>query len=270
MKRIVDIGRRIELVPLDPHFHDITLALYRQQREGKPVFLVHTYSQIEGARGRVQSIVQAMKTLGGMQETPDGTLCFHCGAGHEMACKRVFLEACKLPYVETGEDSRPDDSVETGRSLLPEIETGKDRSSGSPDPERGDNQPEVETGRSRLRGAIETRRSLLQPRPLQTLDKKSRLTITVDSVGKGVYRVSADGEGRGAARRVAAIASGLMKLGEMERVEDSSDTVAFACGHSHDALVGLLLVRAPNVRVVLREAEMEATRGVLSAPSQQL
>lgn len=224
MKRIVDIGRRIELVPLDPHFHDITLALYRQQREGKPVFLVHTYSRIEGAQERVQSIVQAMKTLGGMQETLDGTLCFHCGAGHEMACKRVFLEACKLPYVESGGDR-------------PEIETGS---------------------------------SLIQPRPLQTLDKKSRLTITVDSIGKGVYRVSADGEGRGAARRVAAIASGLMKLGEMERVGDSSDTVAFACGHSHDALVGLLLVRAPNVRVALREAEMDAARGVLSAPSQQL
>ena len=269
MRRIVDIGRRIELVPIDPDFHDITLALYRQQREGKPVFLVHTYSRIEGAQERVQSIVQAMKTLGGMQETPDGMLCFHCGAGHEMACKRVFLEACKLPYVESGGDSRP------------EIETGRDRSSGSPEPERKDNQPEVETGRSRLRGAIETGRSrlpkaietgssLIQPRPLQTLDKKSRLTITVDSVGKGVYRVSADGEGRGAARRVAAIASGLMKLGEMERVGDSSDTVAFACGHSHDALVGLLLVRAPNVRVALREAEMDAARGVLSAPSQQL
>lgn len=257
MRRIVDIGRRIELVPLDPHFHDITLALYRQQREGKPVFLVHTYSRIEGAQERVQSIVQAMKTLGGMQETPDGMLCFHCGAGHEMACKRVFLEACKLPYVESGGDR-------------PAIETGRDRSSGSPDSERGDNQPEVKTGRARLRGAIETGSSLIQPRPLQTLDKKSRLTITVDSVGKGVYRVSADGEGRGAARRVAAIANGLMKLGEMERVGDSSDTVAFACGHSHDALVGLLLVRAPNVRVALREAEMDAARGVLSAPSQQL
>lgn len=215
MKRIVDIGRRIELVPIDLHFHDITLALYRQQREGKPVFRVHTYSRMEGVQGRVQSIVQAMKTLGGMQETPDGLLCFHCGAGHETACRRVFLEACKPPLVNTG---------------------------GAP----------------------------LQPRPLQTLDKKSRLTITVDSLGKGVYRVSANGEGRGAARRIAAIAGGLMKLGEMEPIGDSRDTVAFACGHPHDALVGLLLVRAPNVRVVFREAEMEAARGVLSAPSQQL
>ncbi len=236
MRRIVDIGRRIELVPIDPHFHDITLALYRQQREGKPVFLVHTYSRVEGAQGRVRAIVQAMKTLGGMQETPDGLLCFHCGAGHEMACRRVFLEACKLPHVENGKAHLSGD-IENGGARLPEVEYEKAR---------------------------------LQPRPLQTLDKKSRLTITVDSVGDGVYRVSADGEGRGAARRVFAIAGGLMKLGEMERVGDSRDTVAFACGCSHDALVGLLLVRAPNVRVVLREAEMEATRGVLSAPSQQL
>lgn len=211
MRRVVDIGRRIELVPIDLHFHDITLALYRQHRDGEPAFLVHTYSQVAGAQERIQSIKQAMQTLGGMQETPDGLLRFHCGAGHETACRRVFLEACKIA---------PNSNVE--------------------------------------------------PRPLQTLDKKSRLTITVDSVGDGVYRVSADGEGRGAARRVAAIAGGLIKLGEMERAGDSSDTVAFACGHSHDALVGLLLIRAPNVRVVLREAEMEAARGVLSAPSQQL
>ena len=61
-----------------------------------------------------------------------------------------------------------------------------------------------------------------------------------------------------------------MKLGEMEGIEtDNKDTVGFACGHSHDALIGLLLIRAPNVRVVLREEEMGAARGVLSAPSQQ-
>ena len=46
-------------------------------------------------------------------------------------------------------------------------------------------------------------------------------------------------------------------------------TVAFDCAESHDALVGLLLTRAPNVRVVLREEEMDASRGVLTAPSQQ-
>ena len=107
--------------------------------------------------------------------------------------------------------------------------------------------------------------------PLSILDKKSQLTITVNSVGDGFYSVAADGEGRAAARRVTAIAGGLIKLGEMEDTgADSRDTVAFECAHAHDALVGLLLTRAPNVRVALREEEMGAARGMLSAPSQQL
>jgi hypothetical protein len=45
--------------------------------------------------------------------------------------------------------------------------------------------------------------------------------------------------------------------------------VAFGCKQTHDSLVGLLLVRALNVRAVLREQEMTASRGVLSAPSAQ-
>lgn len=218
MRRILDIGRRIELIPIDPHFHDITIGLYRQESvnattgEETPVFLVHTYSHIAGADKRIEYVRQAMQTLGGMLQTPEGLLYFPCGSAHQAACRRVFLEACKLA---TG------DRVES--------------------------------------------------RPLQTLDKKSRLTITVNSIGDGVYTVTADGEGRGAARRVAAIAGGLLKLGEMETPEaDSRDTVAFDCAHAHDALIGLLLVRAPNVRVTLREDEMSAGRGVLSAPSQQM
>lgn len=217
MRRIVDIGRRIELIPIDPHFHDITIGLYRQQiadtptGTDSPVFLVHTYSHITGATERIQEIVQAMQILGGMRKTDDGLLYFPCKHPHEFACRRVFLEACKL-----------------------------------------------------------TSSTPAEPRPLNILDRKSQLTITVDSTGNGTYQVRANGEGRGATRRISAIAGGLMKLGEMESgATDNSDTVRFACGHSHDALVGLLLIRAPNVRVVLREEEMGAARGVLSAPSQQ-
>ncbi|MDE0467910.1 MAG: hypothetical protein OYL97_12725 [Candidatus Poribacteria bacterium] len=217
MRRIVDIGRRIELIPIDPHFHDITIGLYRQQitdtNLGKdfPAFLVHTYSQISGATERIEEVIQSMQILGGMLKTPEGLLYFPCKDAHEAACRRVFLEACKLASNTQAE-----------------------------------------------------------ARPLNILDKKSQLTITVDSTGSGIYRVTANGEGRGAARRISAIAGGLMKLGEMEDIEtDNKDTVGFACGHSHDALVGLLLIRAPNVRVVLREEEMGAARGVLSAPSQQ-
>lgn len=217
MGRIVDIGRRIELIPIDPHFHDITIGLYRQQIVDPttgtdfPAFLVHTYSQMTGATERIAEIGRTMQTLGGMLKTPEGLLYFHCKDPHEAACRRVFLEACKL--------------------------------------------------------ASNTH---TEPRPLHILDKKSQLTITVDSIGNGTYQVRANGEGRGAARRISAIAGGLMKLGEMEEVAtDKNDTIRFGCGYSHDALIGLLLIRAPNVRIALREEEMSASRGVLSAPSQQ-
>ena len=33
MGQTLDIGKRIELVPMDPHFHDITIALYQQGQE---------------------------------------------------------------------------------------------------------------------------------------------------------------------------------------------------------------------------------------------
>lgn len=211
MASIVNIGRRVELVPIDPHFKDITIGLYLQQIDNRAIYRVHTYSRLDGAATRIQEVVQSMRTLGGMQETSEGLLYFPCGEKHEAACRRVFLEACKIPS-----DSSP------------------------------------------------------EPRPLKILDKKSQLTITVDSVGKSIYRVTSNGEGRSAERRVTAIAGGLKKLGEMDACsENPDDSVAFSCGHSHDPLIGLLLVRAPNVRVILREEEANASRGMLTAPSQQ-
>ena len=210
MGQIVDIGKRIELVPMDPHFHDITIALYQQGQDESPLFLVHTYSQMEGVQGRIQFAIETMTHLGNLVEDTNRLLRFPCEAAHQLACRRAFLESCKLS---------PNDSAER--------------------------------------------------RPLQILDKKSGLTITVDSLGQGIYQVQADGEGRRADRRISAIAGGLMKLGEMEEVDGTLDKVAFPCGHSHDALLGLLLVRAPNVRAIVREQEMAASRGVLAAPSQQ-
>ena len=96
MGETVDIGRRIELVPMDPHFHDISIALYRQKKDDGPAYLVHTYSRIEGVDGRMTSIVNAMCTLGGLETTADGFLQFPCRKEHGLAIKRVFLEACKL------------------------------------------------------------------------------------------------------------------------------------------------------------------------------
>jgi hypothetical protein len=208
----VDIGRRIELVSMDPHFQNISIGLYRRQRDGKPEFLVHTYSGIEGAGQRIGLIATAMTILGGMESTPGETqqLRFPCGFEHHLAARRVFLEACKLD---------PNNAVNS--------------------------------------------------RPLTILDKKTNRKITAASLGGGVYHLTADGEEEGRASRVAAVAGGLMKLAEMQPVEQSSDRVAFPCGKTHDSLVGLLLVRSLNVRAVIREQEMATSRGVLTAPSAQ-
>ena len=208
MGETLDLGRRIEIVPMDAHFHNITVALYCQWRNEEPTYVVHSYSRIEGSEGRIASIVNAMQILGGMELTSDGQLQFPCKDSHELACRRVFLEACKF----------------------------------------SSDQP-------------------VEPRPLNVLDKKSGLNITITSSGAGVYIVGAEGDAKSKERRISAIAGGLIKLGQM--VDERVDRVSFACGQSHDALVGLLLVRAPNVRAIMREQEMASSRGVLSAPSQQ-
>lgn len=213
MGHIADLGRRIELVSMDPHFHDISIALYEQQgADGAPAFLVHTYSGRDGAAERIGQIMVAMKVLGGMEDATAGPhmLRFPCGAEHKRACRRLFLEACKLAP-----------------------------------------------------GAAH------EVRPMATFDKKSERTIEVANTGGGEYQVAADGEEDGRDRRISAIAGGLVKLAELETVDMVRHKIAFDCGHAHDALVGLLLVRALNVRAALREQESMLARGVLAAPSAQ-
>jgi hypothetical protein len=105
-------------------------------------------------------------------------------------------------------------------------------------------------------------------RLLETIDSKSGLTIRVVPLGTGQYQVTADGDTEEAVTRASAIANGLVKLAELERFEDPT-IVGFSCGWDHDPLVGLLLVRALNVRAALREAELTASRGVLVGPSAQ-
>lgn len=206
----LDLGSRVELVSMDSHFDDISIALYSPDDLGLPGYKVHTYSQRPGAADRVAGVARAMQVLGGMEQTSDGLLRFPCGHAHLLAVKRLFLEACKLPP-------------------------------GQPP----------------------------KPRPLHIFDKKANTTIAVASLGQGLYEVRATEQTRGVERRVATIARGLIRLGEMEEVADQPNQAQFACGHSHDALIGLLLVRAPNVRAAVREAEALASRGVLSAPSTQ-
>ena len=106
MPRILDLGSRIELVPMDSHCGEISVALYRREESGGPEFLVHTYSSRDGADERVRFISAGMKTLGNVEDSAanPGCLRFPCGSGHELACRRLFLEVCKLP---TGSDFVP-------------------------------------------------------------------------------------------------------------------------------------------------------------------
>jgi hypothetical protein len=211
---VTDIGTRIELVPMDGHFRDITVALYRQSTAEGPAFHVHTYSGLDGAQQRVDEIRTTMRVLGGLgwAAGSDGLLSFACRHEHELAVRRVFLEACKVDPSEAP-----------------------------------------------------------TPRPLSTLDRKSGLTIAIEPLGDGQYRVGAEAGATedDPVRRVGVIVNGLLKLGDMRRVEQAEDCVGFDCGCAHDELVGLLLVRAPNVRAIVREQQAVAARGSLAAPSQQ-
>jgi hypothetical protein len=203
------LGTRIELVSMDPHFNNIAIALYREDQDGRPEYRVHTYSRINGAPERIQSLRQAMMALGELGQAGD-QLYVPCASAHQAAVRRIFLEAAKLPP-------------------------------GGP----------------------------VVPKPLTVLDKKSGRNITVVSLGGGRYQINADGPEDGKAARVTSIVAGLAKLAEVRVAEESPDQLVFACQQSHDALVGLLLPRALNVRASLREEEAAGGRGMLVAPSQQ-
>ena len=98
MGRLLKLGERLELVSMDPHFHDISISLYRSTGEGGASgFLAHSYSTREGAAERLGFVMRAMAVMGGMGPGPGQPerLAFACGAAHKAAVKRLFLEACK-------------------------------------------------------------------------------------------------------------------------------------------------------------------------------
>src|SRR5579871_2043857 len=90
-----DLGRRVELVSMDPHCSNITISLYLQANDGAPHYLVHSYSGLPATHARLEAIERAMRVLGGLSPQ-NGALRFPCGAGHQLAMRRTFLEACKL------------------------------------------------------------------------------------------------------------------------------------------------------------------------------
>jgi hypothetical protein len=210
---VMQLGRRIELQSMDPHFHDITIGLYEQTPEpGLVSFLAHSYSGLDGVEGRLQRIIDAMLVIGGMsRHGNDGRRLRHaCGQAHRFATRRLFTEACKL---------KPGAAPET--------------------------------------------------RPLAVADKTTGRNIKIVRADGGTYLVTADGLDEGRAQRIGAIGRGLSRLAQMELIGEDAARVRFACGQAHDALVGLLLPRALNLRAAMREQEEAMSRGMLVAPSAQ-
>ena len=81
MSMTLDLGKRIELVSMDPHFHNITIALYRQDHAGRPEYLVHSYSRLEGASQRLESLRRSMAILGATRAgRRTAALCLWLGA----------------------------------------------------------------------------------------------------------------------------------------------------------------------------------------------
>ena len=109
----------------------------------------------------------------------------------------------------------------------------------------------------------------LEVKPLRAFDKKADGALAAKVLGDGRYRIEAAGDTPAMARRTVALARGFAKLCEMEFLEGDETAVCFPCRQSHDEIMGLMMFRAQNVRASMKEEEMEAGRGVLSAPSQQ-
>jgi hypothetical protein len=205
-----DLGQRVELVSMDPRFHDVSVGLYRKDTAEGPVAVVYSYSGAEGIDARVAFIREALVALGGL-EPVDGdpeALRLACRDWHNAALKRLFLDCFRVDPVD-----------------------------------------------------------VLVPKPLEAPDTRSEQTIALVPVGAGVYRVEATGATEEEPSRAPAIARALVRLAELEERDET--TVAFGCGRDHHELMGLMLVRAQNLRAALREEELTAGRGVLAAPSAQ-
>ncbi|MHA1548370.1 MAG: hypothetical protein ACTSYE_05510 [Alphaproteobacteria bacterium] len=96
MARVKDLGPRIELLPEDRFFHDISIALHMQHEDGEPRYLVHSYAPYEGMAARIAYITKELQRLGGLERIPGGgKLRFPCGGDHQTALRRLFTRVCR-------------------------------------------------------------------------------------------------------------------------------------------------------------------------------
>ena len=84
-------GRCIELVPLDPNFHDITVGLY--DKDG--ISTVWTFNKRPGVEERIRKIRDQLVALGGMEpiEGTQNQVRFPCGQPHGRPTKFLIMQA---------------------------------------------------------------------------------------------------------------------------------------------------------------------------------
>ena len=93
--RVADViqryGKCMELVPLDPHFYDITVGIY--VKDG--VCTVWTFSRKPGAQERVEQIRDQLVYLGGLEavEASHNQVRFPCGHIHVRPLKFLLAQA---------------------------------------------------------------------------------------------------------------------------------------------------------------------------------
>ena len=95
-----EYGRCLELVAVDPHFHEISVGLY----EKNGVLTVWSYSGKPGVNDRVRQIRDRLVRLGGLLPVEDthDRAAFPCGRIHARPLRLVMTEAVeKPPHRET-------------------------------------------------------------------------------------------------------------------------------------------------------------------------
>ncbi len=95
MARVEDLGTRIDLLPEDRHFRDISVAIYRRRREGGPDYLIHSYAPYEGTAERLAYIADELCRLGGLEKGSATRVRFPCGGEHLAALRRLFVRICR-------------------------------------------------------------------------------------------------------------------------------------------------------------------------------
>ena len=109
MGRLLELGERMELVSMDPHFHDISIALYHSRGEGGAAGFLAPQLQRQGGRRRAPRLRDAGD--GGRWAAWDrrraqpGRLAFACGdqaqGGGEAALPRGLQAGAGGPELAT-------------------------------------------------------------------------------------------------------------------------------------------------------------------------